>query len=298
MLADFFVENSHRLAGEPLGLGLAVLRGRIGAQRRKMRINVAAALAAHRGDYDRAAATHRKERPGVRNIRLASEEIDFHVRLFYAQIGQDRKCPARLQLVLDVDKRPRRTPVEHVDVAILALHPCVDFRVALPRGDRKQRQAVLRHRPRRHVPVPRMRHHYDDPLAFVHVALEFLLVSKPVDNILLHPRPVEHWSAHHLDARLEDIRKTRLGNCDELRMRLLREHRREPRHRALSLETENADHQIRQPPRNRHCNTIRYCIHQSAKRPESVILGIYRYGVLFAHEGRENFSIYDFSIFD
>ena len=138
---------------------------------------------------------------------MTAEEGDEGVFIADAEVGKDSEGAARAEFVVDLDEGGFIVAVEDFDVAILPVHPGVDFWVALACGDGEKWEAVLGHGPGGHVPIARVRDHDDDAAAFVDEGLEAVLVHLAVEDIVVHPGTREVWGANHFNSRLENVRK-------------------------------------------------------------------------------------------
>ena len=276
MREDARREERHRLARQAHSLLLLVGGVGIGPQRRDMVEDVLAALAPHHRDDDRRAALDREHRARVAHVRRAAEEFRRHVGLRHAQVGQDRERAARVEPLLDVDERARAAAVQHLDVAVLALHPRVDLRVALLRRDGDERQAVFRHRPRGHVPVAGVRHHDDDALAFVDVGLELVLVVRAVLDVAVHPRAVEARRTDHLDAGLEDVGEAEAGDAAQLRGAFRGEDAAQALHRPRALEAEDVGREPAEERGEAHRHAVGNQAHDPAEEAERAVFQVDR----------------------
>ena len=210
--ADAVVEELHDLAREPLRLGPAVGRRRIGAERREVVEDVEAVFAAHDGDDNGGAGGDGEERAAMGDVRGAVQEGHFDVRLRHAQVGEDREAPPRPEHVEDVAHDGGAPALHHVDAAVLALHPGVDVGVALTGGDGGEGNAVLGHRPGGHVPVAAVGHHDDGAPAFGEDVAEARGVEVDVLHVARNPCLGEAGGADHLDGVQEDVRERADGD--------------------------------------------------------------------------------------
>ena len=274
MKTYLLVQEAHRLAREPRRLLLPVGGGRIGTQGRQVVEDMFAVLAAHDRYDDRTAALHGEHRPRVRDVRLAAEEVDLDVGLRHAQVGQDREGAPRLEPPVDLHQGLRAPALHDLDVAVLALHPGVDLRIALPGGDGEEREAVLGHRPRGHVPVAGMGHHDDDALPFVDERLEAVLVHPSVQDVAVHPPLRQPGRPDHLDAGLEDVREAPPGDAPELALGLLREDAPQAVHRPRPLQAQDVERAPGVERREEQRHAVGDEVDESAEEAEDAILQV------------------------
>ena len=235
---------------------------------------VAPLLPRHAGDDDRRTGLDREPRPTVAHVRRTAEEFHGDIRPAHAQVGENREGPSRLEALLDLHKCVATVAVQHLDVSILLVHPRIQLRIALAGGDRKERQPVLRHRPGRHVPVARMRHHDDDAAALVDELLEEVLVMRPVLHVTVHPAAVQLRRAHHLNAVHEDVLQRPEGDRPHFGLVHLREDTPDAFERPAALEAKDAHEQPAEAPRQCHRQRIGQGVEQRAERPQRPVFDI------------------------
>ncbi len=136
---------------------------------------------------------------------MAAEEGDEGIFIADAEVGEDGEGAASAEFVVDLDEGGFIVAVEDFDVAILAVHPGVDFGVALARGDGEEGEAVLGHGPGGHVPIAGVRDHDDDAAVFIDEGLEAVLIHLAIEDIAVHPCAIEARGANHFDGGLEDV---------------------------------------------------------------------------------------------
>ncbi len=231
-------------------------------------------FAAHGGDDDGTGVTHGEEGTGVRDVGFAAEEGDEGVFIADAEVRENGEGAACAELVVNLNEGGFVVAIENFDVAILAVHPGVDFGVALAGGDGEEWQAVLSHGPGGHVPIARMWDHDDDAVAFIDEGLEAVLIHLAVEDIAVHPFAIEAWSANHFDGGLEDVGERGARDGGTLRGRFLWEDALDAREGAGALEAEDIEEEASEAACEAHGNGIRNSVDERTEEAKCAIFEV------------------------
>ena len=274
MLLHFLIEENHHFACEAARFFFCVLRIGVGTQSCNMVENVFSVFSAHGGNDDGARATDSKHSTRVGDIGFAAEERCRGIFVADTEVGENRKGAAGAKLVMNLDEGRFIVAVKDFDVAILTIHPGVDFWVALARGNGEEGQTVLGHRPGGHIPIARMRDHNHDAAAFIDEGLKAVLVHLTVEDIAVHPVTREVGGANHFNSRLENVRKRGARDGGTLRGRFLWKDGMDAREGACMFEAEDIEEEACEAACKAHRDAVGNGVDKCTEKAQSAIFEV------------------------